>query len=255
MKKMKEEKGITLVALIITIIVLVILAAVTINAAFNSGIIETAVNGAVNYADAQEQEKVTFDELDGNLQDIVKRLESYNIGGNITTEKDYGTSANGKLKFTKALVGKAVENTNDSITVVAVAKDENENAELTYTLHIETTNRGVNTITAKAKQGVPVTLTKTGLENNTTYKYKVVVSNGETTATSLEGTARTYCRGERCEGTIGTQIPCIECSQTGKVTCTVAGCNNGKISCDNCGGDGKIEVLDTCPDCNRSRRK
>ncbi|MCI9275913.1 MAG: hypothetical protein HFJ24_08405, partial [Clostridia bacterium] len=44
----------------------------TINAAFNSGIIETAVNGAVNYADAQEQEKVTFDELDGNLQDIVK---------------------------------------------------------------------------------------------------------------------------------------------------------------------------------------
>ena len=100
----------------------------TINAAFNSGIIETAVNGAVNYADAQEQEKVTFDELDGNLQDIVKRLESYNIGGNITTEKDYGTSANGKLKFTKALVGKAVESTNDSITVVAVAKDENENA-------------------------------------------------------------------------------------------------------------------------------
>ena len=253
MKKMKEEKGITLVALIITIIVLVILAAVTINAAFNSGIIETAVNGAVNYADAQEQEKVTFDELDGNLQDIVKRLESYNIGGNTTTEKDYGTSANGKLKFTKALVGKAVENTNDSITVTAVAKDENENAELTYTLQLETASREV--ITIKAKQGMPVTLTKTGLENNTTYRYSVVVSNGETTATSLEGVARTYCRGEHCEGTIGTQIPCIECSQTGKVTCTVAGCNNGKISCDNCGGDGKIEVLDTCPDCNRSRRK
>ena len=109
---------------------MVILAAVTINAAFNTGIIETAVNGAVNYAEAQEQEKVTFDELDGNLQDIVKRLESYNIGGNTTTEKDYGTSANGKLKFTKALVGKPVENTNDSITVTAVAKDENENAVL-----------------------------------------------------------------------------------------------------------------------------
>ena len=125
-ERVRQEKGITLVALIITIIVLVILAAVTINAAFNSGIIETAVNGAVNYAKAQEQEKVTFDELDGNLQDIVKRLETYNIGGNTTTEKDYGTSANGKLKFTKALVGKAVENTNDSITVTAVAKDENE---------------------------------------------------------------------------------------------------------------------------------
>ncbi len=252
-ERVRQEKGITLVALIITIIVLVILAAVTINAAFNSGIIETAVNGAVNYAGAQEQEKVTFDELDGNLQDIVKRLETYNIGGNTTTEKDYGTSANGKLKFTKALVGKAVENTNDSITVTAVAKDENENAELTYTLQLETASREV--ITTKAKQGVPVTLTKTGLENNTTYRYRVVVSNGETEATSLEGVARTYCRGERCEGTIGTQIPCIECSQTGKVTCTVAGCNNGKISCNNCGGDGKIEVLDTCPDCNRKQRE
>ncbi len=224
----------------------------TINAAFNSGIIETAVNGAVNYADAQEQEKVTFDELDGNLQDIVKRLETYNIGGNTTTEKDYGTSANGKLKFTKALVGKAVENTNDSITVTAVAKDENENAELTYTLQLETASREV--VTVKAKQGEPVTLTKTGLDNNTTYRYKVVVSNGETEATSLEGSTTTYCRGERCEGTVGRQIPCTECSQTGKVTCTVAGCTSGKISCDNCGGDGKIEVLDTCGTCNRRWR-
>ena len=80
--KIRQEKGITLVALIITIIVLVILAAVTINAAFNSGIIDTAVNGAVNYADAQNREKVTFDELDKDIQDIVKQIEDYNIGGN-----------------------------------------------------------------------------------------------------------------------------------------------------------------------------
>lgn len=187
------------------------------------------------------------------MQDIVKKIESYNIGGSGTTEKDYGTSANGKLKFTKALVGKPVEHTNDSISVIAVATDENENAELTYTLQLETASREV--ITARAKQGEPVTLTKTGLDNNTTYKYKVVVSNGETTATSLEGTARTYCKGEKCEGTVGTQIPCVECSQTGKVTCTVVGCSNGKISCTNCGGDGLIEVLDTCPDCNRKQRE
>ncbi len=53
----------------------------TINAAFNSGIINTAVNGAVNYADAQNREKVTFDELDKDIQDIVKQIESYDIGG------------------------------------------------------------------------------------------------------------------------------------------------------------------------------
>ena len=80
--KIRQEKGITLVALIITIIVLVILAAVTINAAFNSGIIDTAVNGAVNYADAQYKEQIAFDDLDGSIQDIVKKIEEYNIGGN-----------------------------------------------------------------------------------------------------------------------------------------------------------------------------
>ncbi|MCI8393753.1 MAG: hypothetical protein HFJ23_08525 [Clostridia bacterium] len=80
--KIREESGITLVALIITIIVLVILAAVTINAAFNSGIIDTAVNGAVNYADAQKKEQITFDDLDKNIQDIVNKIEDYNIGGN-----------------------------------------------------------------------------------------------------------------------------------------------------------------------------
>ena len=54
----------------------------TINAAFNSGIINTAVNGAVNYADAQKKEQITFDDLDKDIQDIVKQIEDYNIGGN-----------------------------------------------------------------------------------------------------------------------------------------------------------------------------
>jgi len=58
---------------------------VTINAAFNSGIIDTAVNGAVNYADAQKKEQVTFDDLDKNIQDIVNKIESYDIGGSNPT--------------------------------------------------------------------------------------------------------------------------------------------------------------------------
>lgn len=40
----KAEKGITLVALVITIIVLIILAGVSISAAFNGGIIDNAKN-------------------------------------------------------------------------------------------------------------------------------------------------------------------------------------------------------------------
>ena len=46
---MNKEKGITLIALIITIIILVILAAVSIRAAYNMGIVSHAVNGAEGY--------------------------------------------------------------------------------------------------------------------------------------------------------------------------------------------------------------
>ena len=63
----------------------------TINAAFNSGIINTAVNGAVNYADAQYREQVTFDDLDKNIQDIVNKIESYDIGGGDNPTPDIPT--------------------------------------------------------------------------------------------------------------------------------------------------------------------
>jgi len=53
--KIKEEKGITLVALIITIIVLIILAAVTIITFTDSGLLETASKGTQNYANAQKE--------------------------------------------------------------------------------------------------------------------------------------------------------------------------------------------------------
>jgi len=45
----KAEKGITLVALVITIIVLIILAGVSISAAFNGGIIDNAKNAKTEY--------------------------------------------------------------------------------------------------------------------------------------------------------------------------------------------------------------
>ena len=55
-KPIKQEGGITLIALIITIIVLVILAAVTLNSIFGSNIIGLATNGAINYAEEQQKE-------------------------------------------------------------------------------------------------------------------------------------------------------------------------------------------------------
>ena len=61
MKKVKQEKGITLVALIITIVVLLILAAVTINSIQNDGIINKAQNVAEKFNKAQENEAELLD--------------------------------------------------------------------------------------------------------------------------------------------------------------------------------------------------
>lgn len=56
---LKKANGITLVALIITIIVLVILAAVTITSMYNNKIIETTQEGAIDYEYEQEKEKIS----------------------------------------------------------------------------------------------------------------------------------------------------------------------------------------------------
>ena len=52
----KNERGITLVALIITIIILIILAAVTINALTHDGLADMAIKGAQDYDKAQQNE-------------------------------------------------------------------------------------------------------------------------------------------------------------------------------------------------------
>ncbi len=53
----KDQKGVTMIALIITVIVLVILAAVTIQIAYKSGIINHATNGAIDYIQEEAREK------------------------------------------------------------------------------------------------------------------------------------------------------------------------------------------------------
>ena len=58
MKKTKLEKGITLIALIITIVILLILAVVTIGSVKDSKVIEHASNASSEYTIAKEKEKI-----------------------------------------------------------------------------------------------------------------------------------------------------------------------------------------------------
>ncbi len=81
----REETGITLVALIITIIVLIILAAVTIFAFTESGLLQTASRGTQNYANAQEYEKQIMDKIDKKANEAVKNIQG---GGNDTNPEE-----------------------------------------------------------------------------------------------------------------------------------------------------------------------
>lgn len=76
---LRTEKGITLVALIITVIVLVILAAVSISAVYQSNIAGITVNGAINYSKASSNEinelESTVNYLNTAIDSISKALE------------------------------------------------------------------------------------------------------------------------------------------------------------------------------------
>ena len=85
----KTEKGITLVALIITIIVLVILAAVSIAAVYQSRIVNYAINGTMNYATEgiKENQVIQGTEslLDSAVSELSRIFSSGAAAGNVTT--------------------------------------------------------------------------------------------------------------------------------------------------------------------------
>lgn len=73
--KLKEE-GITLVAMIITIIVLIILAVVTIRGLIDMNIIKLATDSTVKYAEKQQEELNEFDELANELEEELAKLNN-----------------------------------------------------------------------------------------------------------------------------------------------------------------------------------
>ncbi len=79
-KNLKNTKGITLIALVITIVVLLILAGVSINAIFNdNGIIKKAQEAQNKMDQAKENDLREINELNNYLNEIMKNTET---GGN-----------------------------------------------------------------------------------------------------------------------------------------------------------------------------
>lgn len=71
---MKAEKGITLVALVITIIVLLILAMVTVKVVLDSKIIPHAENAATDYQAAAEDENLALQNAANTMDNIIANL-------------------------------------------------------------------------------------------------------------------------------------------------------------------------------------
>lgn len=67
----KAEKGITLVALVITIIVLVILVGVSVSTALNTGLIGNSKNATDKYETEQGLEKNHVNDVEKTVQNIV----------------------------------------------------------------------------------------------------------------------------------------------------------------------------------------
>ena len=84
---MKGQKGITLVALVITIIVMLILVGVSVTVALQGGLFDTA-KGAANRTNTEGQAENKLSNGD------------VNIDGNIYDAKDYATNSNPQPKPT-----------------------------------------------------------------------------------------------------------------------------------------------------------
>ena len=88
----QKEQGITLVALIVTIIILIILAAVTIYAVTKNNFLGLATAGTQNYAGAQVDESTKMDDLVDKLEETLSNIVSIQTadgepGGGDTPEK------------------------------------------------------------------------------------------------------------------------------------------------------------------------
>lgn len=85
-KSLKSNNGITLIALVITIIVLLILAGVTISLALNNnGVIERAQYASNSYANAAMEERTALNEMADEVARLSKRGDDGEEGGNTST--------------------------------------------------------------------------------------------------------------------------------------------------------------------------
>ena len=180
MKNNQNESGITLIALIITIIVLVILAAVTLNSIFGSDIIGLATNGAINYAEEQQKELGMLNDVSDMLGDITGDTDRP-MSPTITLS---GTKGNNDIYTSNVMVTISINKGLEQTGTIKLHYKMNDGEEQTSEedVSFEVSEEGTTAITAWTENE------KGNLSNNAETSFTINKTAPSTPTISLNGT-------------------------------------------------------------------
>ena len=220
----KKQKGITLIALIITIVILLILATITIDVAIDGKLFDTAKDAVDKTNDRISEEQETIDELMNEwdrLQGNSEDNPNTNTGGennNTSGEENNNTEGGGEIvDNTPPTVTVTVQGTTTNSITVNVTAQDNETGMISapqYTYYIKEASTGLYQQKATNANS---NYTYTGLTQGTTYEIKVEV-NGDEAGNVGTGTT---------QGTTETVTSALE---QGAITFSNVTWNSGKAS-------------------------
>ena len=154
---LREQKAITLVALIITIIVLLILAMVSIRLVMNGGIIDRAERGTAAYSVAEEKEQIQLGYKEYQMAQFQEAQPQLKVEGATVTPKDgggwtvafasgrtYDVAANGTITE-----GSSSSSASNTQTAYAVGDEVTVGGESFYVLEASDASQSTVTLLAK----------------------------------------------------------------------------------------------------------
>ena len=242
--RLKAERGITLVALIITIIILIILAAVSLRVALGDKLLDTAVEGVTEYTEQSAREQLEFalaqitplkvtDRENYDSEDyLTDRLIEQGIGvvGDIAIVGGYefeidreklavvdGLGQSNRPNTAPVLVSvEEYERRPNSISLRVVATDA-DNDKIRYITEIGESEEGLakhnNTVSTAEDGSTIVTIAE--LKEYTDYYIRITASDGRITSETTKIQKKTKCSG--IGETICKEFPiCDMCDTNGK---------------------------------------
>ena len=215
-EKLKSNAGITLVALVVTIIVLVILASISIGAVFSEkGIIQQAKDAKKTHEDARRLEEENLNDLLGEYKNSMDGTGGSGSGGGGTTTP---TPEVPKAPNTPPVIETATVNRTASEMSIIVKATDVDGDNLTYTIEWGTdTNYGNTTTPVRGNCNEDQTIL---LEGVTQYQPVFWLAKAED--------------GEAMSNAVTRKQLLLRAETAGSITCP--NCNGATTTCTRCGG-------------------